>query len=128
MGKRLGEQTVEFINRPKIVGNYSIVGQKEGNGTLKEYFDYIIKDDMFGEKTYENAERKMIEHAILNALDKAGLRTVDLDLLICGDLLNQIISSSFAARDFDVTFLGLYGACSTMAEALAVGSVYIDGG
>ena len=128
MGKRLGEQTVEFINRPKIVGNYSIVGQKEGNGTLKEYFDYIIKDDMFGEKTYENAERKMIEHAILNALDKAGLRTLDLDLLICGDLLNQIISSSFAARDFDVTFLGLYGACSTMAEALAVGSVYIDGG
>ena len=128
MGKRLGKQTIEFTNRPKIIGNYSIVGEKEGNGNLKEYFDYVLKNDTFGEKTYENAERKMIEHAILNALDKAGLRTSDLDLLVCGDLLNQIISSSFAAREFDVTFLGLYGACSTMAEALAVGSSFIDGG
>lgn len=127
MGKRLGEQTIEFSNRPKIIGNYSVVGQKEGNGNLKDYFDYVLKDDTFGEKTFENAERKMIEHAILNALDKAGLRTKDLDLLVCGDLLNQIISSSFAAREFDLTFLGLYGACSTMAEALAVGSVFIDG-
>jgi len=126
VGKRLGKQTIVFENCPKIVGNYSIVGEKEGNGNLKEYFDYILKDDMFGEKTFEKAERKMIEHAILNALDKAGIRTHELDLLVCGDLLNQIISSSFAAREFDVTFLGLYGACSTMAEALAVGSTFID--
>ena len=128
MGKRLGKQTIEFTNRPKIIGNYTIVGEKEGNGNFKEYYDYILKNDTFGEKTFENAERKLIEHAILNALDKAGLRTSDLDLLICGDLLNQIISSSFAAREFDVTFLGLYGACSTMAETLAVGSSFIDGG
>ena len=128
MGKRFGKQTISFSNCPNIIGNYSIVGQKEGNGNIKEYFDYVLKDDLFGEKTFEKAERKMIEHAILNALDGAGLRTKDLDLLICGDLLNQIISSSFAAREFDVTFLGLYGACSTMAEALAVGCSYIDGG
>ena len=127
MGKRLGRQTVSFSKCPNVIGNYSIVGQKEGNGNLKNYFDYVLKDDLFGEKTFEKAERKMIEHAILNALDGAGLRTKDLDLLICGDLLNQIISSSFAAREFDVTFLGLYGACSTMAEALAVGCCYVDG-
>ncbi len=128
MGKRLGKQTIAFTNTAKIIGNYSIVGEKEGNGNFKEYYDYILKDDTFGEKTYENAERKLIEHSILNALDKAGLRSSDLDLLVCGDLLNQIISSSFAARDFDLTFLGLYGACSTMAEALAVGATFVNGG
>ncbi|MBE5757311.1 MAG: stage V sporulation protein AD [Clostridiales bacterium] len=123
---RMGNQTIEFLSKPKIIGNYSIVGEKEGNGNLKDYFDYVLKNDTFGEKTYENCERKMIEHAILNALDKSGLRTADLDLLVCGDLLNQIISSSFAAREFDVTFLGLYGACSTMAEAIAVGATFVD--
>ena len=126
MGKRMGRQTISFQNAPKIIGNYSIVGEKEGHGNFKEYFDYIVKNDLFGEKTFENAERKMLEHAILNALDKAGIKTQDLDLLVCGDLLNQIISSSFTAREFDVTFLGLYGACSTMAETLAVGSSFVD--
>lgn len=128
MGKRLGKQTISFSSPAKIIGNYSIVGEKEGNGTFGRYYDYILKNDTFGEKTYEAAERKLIEFAISNALDKAGVKSRDLDLLICGDLLNQIISSSFAARDFDLTFLGLYGACSTMAEALAVGSAFIDGG
>ena len=126
MGKRLGEQTILFTNSPKIIGSYTIVGEKEGNSNFKNYFDYILKDDLFGEKTFESAERKMLEHSILNALDSAGLKSRDLDLLVCGDLLNQIISSSFAAREFDVTFLGLYGACSTMAESLAVGSSFVD--
>lgn len=126
MGKRMGRQTIIFQNAPKIIGNYSIVGEKEGHGNFKEYFDYIMKNDLFGEKTFENAERKMLEHAIWNALDKAGIKSQDLDLLVCGDLLNQIISSSFTAREFDVTFLGLYGACSTMAESLAVGSSFVD--
>ena len=126
MGKRMGRQTICFQNAPKIIGNYSIVGEKEGHGNFKEYFDYIMKNDLFGEKTFENAERKMLEHAIWNALDKAGIKSQDLDLLVCGDLLNQIISSSFTAREFDVTFLGLYGACSTMAETLAVGSSFVD--
>lgn len=126
MGKRMGKQTICFHNAPKIIGNYSIVGQKEGNGNFKDYFDYIVKNDLFGEKTFENAERKMLEHAVWNAMDKAGLKSEDMDLLICGDLLNQIISSSFTARHFDITFLGLYGACSTMAETLAVGASFVD--
>lgn len=128
MGKRQGRQTIVFDNSAKIVGNFSVVGEKEGNGTFGRFYDYILKDDTFGEKTYEGAERKMIEFAISNALDVAGVKSSNLDLLICGDLLNQIISSSFTARDFDMTFLGLYGACSTMAETLAVGATFIDGG
>lgn len=128
MGKKLGKQTIVFESPAKIVGNYSIVGEKEGNGSFGEFYDYILKDDTFGEKTYECAERKVIEFAISGALDVAGVKPQDLDLLICGDLLNQIISSSFTARDFDMTFLGLYGACSTMAETLAVGATFVDGG
>ena len=128
MGKRLGKQTIEFGNPAYINGFYSIVGEKEGNGNFKDYFDYVLKDDTFGESSYEKAERKLLEHAIINAIDKAGLKTSDIDLLISGDLLNQIISSSFAAREYNFTFLGLYGACSTMAESLAVGSAFIDNG
>lgn len=126
MGKRLGKQTINFQNKPKIIGNYTIVGEKEGNSNFKDYFDYVIKNDLFGEKTFEKAERKMLEHSIWNAIDRAGLKCEDIDLLICGDLLNQIISSSFSARHLDITFLGLYGACSTMAETLAVGASFVD--
>ena len=121
------KRILKFDNEPRIISTATICGPKEASGNLGKYIDKHLLDDYNNEKSFEKAERKMIEHAILNALDGAGLRTKDLDLLICGDLLNQIISSSFAAREFDVTFLGLYGACSTMAESLAVGCCYIDG-
>lgn len=126
MGKKIGDQTILFENKPKILTGYSIVGEKEGNGNLKDYFDYVLKNDMYGEKTFEKAERKLFEHAITSAVDKAGIRMKDVELLVSGDLLNQIISSSFTARDFDLTYLGVYGACSTMAETLAIGSAFID--
>lgn len=128
MNKKLGDQTIVFENFPKILTGYSVVGEKEGNGNLKDYFDYVLKNDTFGEKTFERAERKLFEHAITSAVDKAGIRMKDVDILVAGDLLNQIISSSFTARDFDLTYIGVYGACSTMAESLAVGSMLIDGG
>lgn len=127
MGKKVGDQTIFFSNSPKILTGYAIVGEKEGNGNLKDYFDYVLKNDTFGEKTFEKAERKLLEHAVTSAVDKAGIRMKDVEILVSGDLLNQIISSSFTARDFDLTYLGIYGACSTMAEALAVGSTFIDG-
>lgn len=128
MGKRVGNQTIVFNNGVNILGNYSIVGEKEGCGNFKDYFDYILKDDTFGEKSYEKAERKILEHSVINALECAKMSTKDLDLLISGDLLNQIISSSFTAREYDMTFLGVYGACSTMAESIGIGSAFIDGG
>ncbi|MBE7082562.1 MAG: stage V sporulation protein AD [Clostridiales bacterium] len=121
-------QTIYFKKKPHIIGNYAIVGPKEGKGSLNSYFDYIMKDDLFGEKTYEKAERKMVEQAIMGAIDNAKISPKDLKLLICGDLLNQIITSSFAARAFDVPYIGLFGACSTMAESLAIGASLVNAG
>ena len=87
-----------------------------------------MKDDFFGEKTFEKAERKMIEAAITGAIQKAKLNVKDINILVAGDLLNQLISSSYAARAFNFPYLGVYGACSTMAESIAVGSLMVDGG
>ena len=120
-------ETIYLKNRPKIIGSYSIVGPKEGKGNFGEYFDYVMKDDCFNEETYEKAERKMIETAIVGAIDKSRINPKDINMLIAGDLLNQIISSSYAARVFDFPYLGVYGACSTMAESMAVGAVMVDG-
>ncbi|MBO7528242.1 MAG: stage V sporulation protein AD [Clostridia bacterium] len=121
-------QTIYFKNKPKIIGFYSIVGPKEGKGSLKEYFDYIMKDDLFGEKTYEKAERKMVEQAVMGAVYNANITPKELQLFLSGDLLNQIVTSSFAARSFDVPYVGLFGACSTMAESLAVGASLVNAG
>lgn len=121
-------QTIYFKKKPRIIGSYSIVGPKEGLGSLKHYFDYVMMDDLFGEKTYEKAERKMVEQAVMGAVNKASLTPSDLDLFISGDLLNQIITSSFAARAFDVPYIGLFGACSTMAESLAIGASLVNAG
>ncbi len=122
------KQTIYLKNKPKIIGNYTIVGPKEGEGNFSKFFDYIMKNDCFGEKTFEKAERKMIETAITGAIEKAKLSPKNIDMMIAGDLLNQIISSSYAARAFQFPFLGVYGACSTMAETIAVGSILVDGG
>ena len=120
-------QTVIFKNKPVIIGSYSIVGPKEGKGNFGPYFNYVMKDDTFGEKSYEKAEMKMEKTAIVGAIEDAKIKASDVNLLLAGDLLNQIISSSYAARDFDFAFLGLFGACSTMAESMAVAASIIDG-
>ena len=121
-------KTIVLKNQPKIVGFYSIVGPKEGKGNFAEYFDYVMKNDCFGEDTFEKAERKMLESAIMGAVQNAKMTIKNVDVMIAGDLLNQIISSSYAARAFEMPFLGVYGACSTMAESMAVASVLVDGG
>lgn len=121
-------QTIKFKNKPVIIGSYSIVGPKEGQGNFGPYFNYVMKSDSFGEKTYEKAERKMVQHAIIGAIEDAKIKPSEVDLLLSGDLLNQIISSSYAARDFNFAYLGLFGACSTMAESLAIGASLMDGG
>lgn len=121
-------KTLILKNRPKIRGYYSIVGEKEGKGNFGQYFNYVMKDDRFGEKTYEHTERKMLEQAVFHAVQNSHMRTSDIQLMLCGDLLNQIISSAFTARHFDTPFLGIYGACSTIAESIGLGSIFIDGG
>ena len=122
------KQTVLFKSKPTIIGAYSIVGPKEGKGPFGQYFDYVMEDDSFGEKTYEKAERKMVEHVIKGAIKKSGVGADKIELILAGDLLNQIISSSYAARQFSIPYLGLFGACSTMAESMIVGATLVDGG
>ncbi|MBR4003789.1 MAG: stage V sporulation protein AD [Clostridia bacterium] len=128
MIKKVGENTVKFTVPPKIISGYSIVGPKEGLSPFAKYFDYILRNDDFNEKTYERAERKMLEQAICGAIDKANLLSTDIDILLSGDLLNQIISATFSARQIQTSFIGLFGACSTMTESLVVGACLIDGG
>ncbi len=121
-------QTIIFKNKPKIISSYSIAGPKESYSVFAPFFDLVLKNDLWDCDSYEMAERKMLEHVIFNAIERAKRNPSDIDALLCGDLLNQIISSSFAARKFDVTYIGLFGACSTMAESLAVGACLVDGG
>ena len=120
-------KTVNFENSPSIISAYSIVGNKECSGSLGKYFDMALSDDRFGETTYEKAECKMLSTAVKGAIKKANLVEKDLDLFVGGDLLNQIISASFTARDFEIPFLGLYNACSTIVEGLIVSSMAISG-
>lgn len=128
MGRRIGIQTVEIQSKPRIIGTYNIVGPKEGQGPLKEYFDRILEDDLNGTNSFEKAESSLLYTAIKESIKKAKLQEVDINYLLAGDLLNQLISSSFAARDLNIPFLGLYGACSTMAESLSIGSMIMEGG
>lgn len=126
--KKLSAQTFVFPSKPRIIGNYSIVGRREGEGPLGKYFDKIVDDSAYGEKTYEKAEARFFFDAMNGALKNAGLEGSELDAILGGDLLNQIVSTNYVARCFDTGFLGLYGACSTMAQSLLLGSVLIDGG
>lgn len=118
--------TITLNNRPAIVAGAAIACKKEGEGPLASFYDQVIEDDLFGEETWEKAECRFFYTACQTCLHKAGVAKPD--VLLGGDLLNQIMSASMAARELSVPFLGLYGACSTMAESLAVGSMLMDGG
>ncbi|HZJ99587.1 MAG TPA: stage V sporulation protein AD [Tissierellaceae bacterium] len=126
--KKLGKQSYKLLNPPTIMSYYSIVGPKEGQGPLKKYFDLILEDDKWGQESFEKAEQKIQEEAIRGAIDKAGLSLNEIDLLLSGDLLNQIVASGYAARELSIPFYGLYGACSTMTESLSLGAMLVEGG
>lgn len=126
--KRIGKRTLAFDSKPALLGYASAVGEKEGQGPLHEFFDMVSDDDLMGEKTWELAESKLQKTAIDLAVQKSGLQKSDLDLILAGDLLNQCISSALASSESGVPFLGLYGACSTMAEGLALGACLVEGG
>ena len=120
--------TIFFENKPRIIASGTIAGPKECAGIVGKYVDKTLPDDMFGETTYEKAECKMLTFAISKTIENAKLLEKDVDMLISGDLLNQIISASFAARDFDIPFLGVYSACSTMSESLALAAAFVNAG
>lgn len=123
----MGNQTVVLKSHPRIISTYSLVGPKEGEGPLKDYFDEILQDDLNGKDTFEKAESHMLYTVVTKAIEKAKLKESDISYLFAGDLLNQLNSSCFAARDVNIPFFGLYGACSTMTESLAVGAMFMDG-
>ncbi|MBR2896474.1 MAG: stage V sporulation protein AD [Oscillospiraceae bacterium] len=127
MGKQAGGQSILLTNRPQIEAFASVVGKKEGEGPLAAWFDQIGEDTKFGQPSWEKAESRMQELALEHARRKAGIGNDQIDMLFAGDLLNQCVGSSFCLRDTGIPFLGLYGACSTMAESLLLAGIAIDG-
>lgn len=126
--KRIGKRTIIFENKPRIISYGSVVGKKEHEGPLSNEFDSYTTDSFFGEKSFEKAESRLQKTAVQTALDKAGLMPDDIDNIFAGDLLNQCIGSSFGLRSFGIPFIGLYGACSTMALSAGLAAVFIDSG
>ena len=120
--------TILFEAPPSAVAYAAVGGKKEAEGPLADAFDMLIADTQCGEKTWEKAESAMQKTALSKALEKANLSPEGLDYIFAGDLLNQCIGTSFGLRDFGIPFYGLYGACSTMGESLALGSLMISGG
>lgn len=126
-----GKQSVIFTNTPVITAWSSIAGKKEGQGPLREFYDLVSDDTYFGQHTWEQGEKKLQQLALQTLVSKAGLELSEIDLVYSGDLLNQCIGSSFSLRNLEIPHLGLYGACSTMAEslvmaAMTVGAQYAD--
>lgn len=128
MATRKGTQTWIF-DKPAAALGWSAVGSKlEGEGPLGEQFDYIDSDGYFGESSWEKAESQMQKQTVTKAIEKAGLKTAQLQVIFAGDLLNQCISSIYGLRDFGIPFLGIYGACSTMAEGLLLSGLFVESG
>lgn len=127
MPKRNG-WTVTLSTPVTVKASAAIGGVKEEDGPLGGCFDILLEDDRFGEESWEKAESKMQREVYLCALNKANLAAHDIDYILAGDLLNQCIGSSFGLRESGRAFFGLYGACSTMAESLMLGSFLVSGG
>ena len=109
-----------FERPPYVAGNTAVVGEKEGKGPLSKYFQIVKSDDKNGEKTFEKAEIDMLEEALSYTVKVLPGKEKDLDLILSGDLLNQITTSSYACRNTDTTYLGIYSACSTLSESIGV--------
>jgi len=122
------KRTIYFKNKPRIAGVSSIGGPKESAGSIGGCIETKLTDDMYGEDTFERAESKMLFTAIKKSIQNSNKTEGDIDVIIAGDLLNQIISSTFAARNFRSGYLGVYNACATFTEALTIGATMVDGG
>lgn len=128
MSIKLENGTVLLNNPPSIISSAAVGGKKEAQGPLVEYFSYIAKEGHFGQATWEKAETELQKEALQFALDSSGIAISDIDYIFSGDLLNQCIASSFAHRDSGAAFIGMYGACSTFAEGLALSAMFVNSG
>lgn len=121
------DKIIYLAREPKISACYTVVGIKESNGPLGQLFDEHCDDDKFTKDSWEKAESEMQKRAFAGALKKSGFIDTDVDILLAGDLLNQCVGSAYGLLDFDIPYLGLYGACSTCAEGLAIGACLYSG-
>lgn len=118
---------MQFPNSPKIISAASIVGPKEGAGPLGKYFDVVQEDYMRNEPSAEKAERRFLQDACDRALSNLQLQAGDVQFYIAGDLLNQVISATFVGRRLAVPYLGVYNACASIADAITLGAMLVDG-
>ena len=125
---RMGQQSISFDSPVYIMSSASVVGPKEGEGPLKDTFDKIYDDATFGKDSWEEGESEMLKETVMLAISKAGLETDDIRYLFAGDLLGQLIATTFGVMDLNIPLFGLYGACSTMGEALALGAMTVNAG
>ncbi|MHB1418551.1 MAG: stage V sporulation protein AD [Bacillota bacterium] len=128
MVKKVGKQTFRPENPPVMISTGAVAGPFEGQGPLKDYYDHIYTDLTAGERSFEGAEKEMLVNACFTCLNKAGKNPQDVDIFLAGDLLNQTITSGFSALELAIPYLGIYGACSSSAEGLAMATMLVDGG
>ena len=126
--QKRGRQSFILSDPPVITHWASVAGKKESEGPLAHTFDIKSQDTYFGQKTWEQGEKQMQKLALGKLAEKANMKLEDFDLVFSGDLLNQCIGSSFTLRNLGIPHLGLYGACSTMAESLLLSSMAVGGG
>jgi stage V sporulation protein AD len=126
LASRVGRYTIRLDGCAAVRGYAGYAGKKEGEGPLSDAFDYIAEDNTFGEKTWEKSESRMQKDTLNRALAKSGVTPSTVDMIFAGDLLNQCIGSCFGLREFGIPFVGLFGACSTMAESLALASLFVE--
>lgn len=123
-----GHQTWAFDPQPVIISAATVVGPEEGKGPLGDSFDVVHEDMKLGQDSWEKAERSLMEEAASLSIEKAGLTKEDIQFFASGDLNNQIISSNFSARTLSIPYLGLFGACSTSMESLALSALLVSSG
>ncbi len=128
MSKKLGRNTYILDKPIYVIGRACKTSQKEADGPIGKYFTNVVEDDTLGEDSYEKAERRMMEETIFDAISNARKNEFEIDMFIGGDLLNQIVTTNYTARAYNIPFLGIYGACSTMSESLIFASLILDGG
>ncbi len=126
--KSVGKQSIAFKNPPYIIAEASLVGKKEGEGPLGPLFDQVFKDPMMGKDNWEEAESELMKLTAQRVLMKAGLKNTNIRYLIGGDLLGQLIATSFGIAELQIPLFGVYGACSTMGEAMTIGAILVEGG
>ncbi|WP_062046697.1 stage V sporulation protein AD [Bacillus sp. JCM 19034] len=121
-----GHQSWVFERQPVIISTSAVGGPFEANGKLADDFDLLHNDLWIGQDSYEKAQKVLLEESVIRSLEKASLQKEDIQFMIAGDLINQMTPSSFASRTLTIPYLGLFGACSTSMEGLALGSLLIN--